>query len=431
MTVTVTAPLVTVPAPVRARPRDRWLVAVAAVAVHLCIGSVYAYSVFKKPLGKLHGWSESEVTLAFSLAIVFLGLTAATGSLWMGRLGPRRCAMLAAAGWGGGLLLAALAVSLGKLWLFWLGYGVIGGVGLGLGYAPPVTALIRWFPDRRGLAAGLGVCGFGFAALLAAPAADALMLRVGVPRTFVYLGLGYGLILLLAALGLRMPGGPAGPTAAAPTGQGGNDRTVGQALRTLKFWLLWTLFFLNICAGITLIALASPFAQEAHGLTRAQAAVLVGLMGVANGTGRLAWSAVSDYLGRPGTFILMFLLQIAVFAALPSVASAPWFEAGLMVILTCYGAGFAIGPAFLADMFGTRHVGAIYGALLTAWSAAALAGPQLGARLRHVTGSYTGVLHAIALGLTLALVLAVLLGLSLARARRGPDREARGSASRG
>jgi MFS transporter, OFA family, oxalate/formate antiporter len=424
-------------------PGARWQVAAAAVLVHLCIGSVYAYSVFQEPLHALHGWSKQQVTLAFSLAIVFLGLTAATGGATMRRLGPRRCALLAAAGWGGGLALAGLGVWLGWLWLFWLGYGVIGGIGLGLGYAPPVTALILWFPDRRGLATGMAVCGFGFAAMIAAPAANALMNhlgapRTGVPLTFVVLGLGYGVAILFASLGLRMPASAAAVAAGKPGfGNPGavnpgarpiagsmdaTQLTAHQAVRTARFWLLWTMFFLNICAGITLISLASPMGQDVYHLTPAQAAVLVGLIGIANGAGRLGWSTASDFLGRPATYILMFALQLTLFAVLPAVASAGAFEACLVVILTCYGAGFAVGPAFLADMFGTRHAGAIYGLLLTAWSAAGLAGPQLGALLRQTTGSYTGVLRAITVGLGVALILAVVLSVILKRNRQAGAR---------
>jgi OFA family oxalate/formate antiporter-like MFS transporter len=285
-----------------------------------------------------------------------------------------------------------------------------------------VTALIRWFPDRRGLAAGMAVCGFGFAALIAAPTANALMARFGVPRTFLAMGLGYGVILLIASVGLRMPEASGIAANAAAPGVD-SDLTVAQALGTTRFWLLWAMFFLNICAGIMLIALASPMAQETHHLTAPKAAMLVGLMGIANGCGRLLWPGASDYLGRSGTFILMFLLQIAVFAALPAAPSAPWFGAGVLAILSCYGAGFAIGPAFLADMFGTRHTGAIYGVLLTAWGAAAVAGPQLGAVLRQATGSYRGALHIITMGLAVALALSVMLRLLLAHGRKASEKK--------
>jgi OFA family oxalate/formate antiporter-like MFS transporter len=430
---TTLAPPIPPPVTAPARPWLRWRVAAAAVLVHLCIGSVYAYSVFQVPLHQLHGWTKPQATWAFSLAILTLGLTAAIGGKWMLRLGPRRCAMLAALGWGGGLMLAGLAAWAGKLWLFWLGYGLLGGAGLGLGYAPPVTALIHWFPDRRGLATGLAVCGFGFGALICAHAASALMSPLGLPLTFVTLGAVYGCAIFAASLGLRLPD-PAVSTSRdrkgaetpsvhqdqpLPHGRGslGTDLNLSEALRTSRFWLLWTMFFLNICAGIMLINLASPMAQEMHHLTAAQAAALVGVSSVANGLGRLGWSAASDFLGRSATFMLMFLLQIGAFLALPALASAGLFEADLALILTCYGAGFAISPAFLADMFGKRNVGAIYGVLLTAWGIGGVVGPQLGARLREATHSYTASLHVITAGLALALVLAIVLRLTLARTR--------------
>jgi len=398
----------------------RWKIAAAAVAVHLSIGSVYAWSVFVKPLGTLHGWSRPAVTGTFSVAIVMLGLSAAFGGSWMERVGPRRSVLLSAGCFGLGLAGAGLASHIGSLPLLYASYGGIGGIGLGLGYVPPVSALLKWFPDRRGLATGIAVCGFGAGALVAGPVATWLIVALGVPMTFWTFAGAYFAVILIASQVLQVPRAdwrPKGwkPTAAVARARAARDHALGEALRTPQFWLLWGLFFINISAGIMLISLASPMAQELVGMTAAQAGLMVGMMGIFNGAGRIAWSATSDVIGRTTTFGSMFVLQIALFAMLSRTTNAFAFQAMFFLILTCYGGGFATCPAFIADLFGTAHVGAIYGVALTAWSAAGFLGPTLGAFMRERMGSYAPALYGACGMLVLALGFTAIISVRLGR----------------
>ena len=393
----------------------RWRIAAASIAVHLCIGSVYAYSVFVTPLGRLNHWSKPEVTWAFSIAIASLGLSAAVGGKWMARLGPRRSGMIAAMCFGVGLIGAGFACQSQSLWFFRGFYGLLMGVGLGFGYAPPVSALIKWFPDRRGLATGMAVCGFGAGMLLAGVVAPPLIKWIDVPATMWVLGAVYACIIFTAAQVMRTPPAnyrPAGWNPAELSGtrvRAGREYELGEALASPQFWLLWGLFFVNICAGITLISLASPMAQEVVGLSEAQAGALVAVMGIFNSAGRIGWASASDYLGRIATFATMLIVQIALFLLLPRLGTAAGFCAAFCIIMTCYGGGFATCPAFIADVFGSRRAGEIYGMILTAWGAAAICGPMLSALLREKTSSYIASLYctsaglAVALGFTLAI----------------------------
>jgi MFS transporter, OFA family, oxalate/formate antiporter len=411
----------------------RWKISIAAVAIHLSIGSVYAWSVFVKPLQTLHGWSKPELTWTFSIAIVMLGLSAAFGGSWMERNGPHKSARISGICFGTGVIGAGLAAYTGSLWLLYATYGIIGGIGLGMGYISPVSTLLKWFPDKRGLATGMAVFGFGAGALIAGPVATTLIEALGVPVTFWIMGTTYLVVLLTAARVLRFPPKdyrPEGwdPATAKIRGyRASRDYELNEAIRTPQFWLLWVLFFLNISAGIMLISLASPMAQEIVGMTAVQAGVMVGLMGIFNGAGRLLWSSSSDIMGRAITYGTMFVLQIALFALLPGFKSTALFMAAFFIIMTCYGGGFATCPAFIADLFGSLRAGAIHGVILTAWSAAGIFGPTLGATIKEWTNSYTSALLVISATLVVALGSTIAIEFSLRR--KTAARVARASAT--
>ena len=368
---------------------SRWTIPPAAVAIHLCVGSVYAWSVFNKPVEALHsGWPRGAAAYTFSIAIALLGLSAAFGGTWLERHGPRRAATLAALLFGLGLMLGGLGVKLGWLWLLYGGYGVVGGAGLGLAYVSPVSALIKWFPDRRGLATGMAVLGFGGGALIAAPLKERLIAAYGVSDTLLLLGAVYGAIMLVAARVLRRPEpgwAPAGWTPPA-SATAAPDLTMPMAVRTRQFWLLWGMLFINITAGISILAQASPMMQDMFRRTPTQAAAMVSVIAGFNAFGRIFWATLSDWLGRRAVFMLFFAAQAGLFAAIPGLAAGgQWglFQVAVVLIFTMYGGGFATIPAFLADMFGARNVGAVHGVILTAWSAAGVAGPILITRIRE------------------------------------------------
>ncbi len=381
---------------------NRWLVPPAALCIHLCIGEVYAFSVFNLPLTKLIGitksapdadWSLAQVGWIFSVAILFLGLASAFTGSWLDRVGPRK-AMVAAAGFfGGGFIVASFGVSLHNLPLVFLGYGVLGGCGLGIGYISPVRTLMTWFPDRPGMATGLAIMGFGGGAMIASPLSVLLMHNfasatdLGVAPTFITLGALYAVFMLLGALIVRVPAAswrPAGyvPAANAKAMITSNNVDVSTAVRTPQFYLLWAMLFLNVTAGIGVLSQASPMIQEMFkgSVTPLTAAGFVGLLSLFNMGGRFLWASTSDMIGRKATYFCFFLLGIALYASVPSIAhlgSIAGFVVCYGIILSMYGGGFATIPAYLKDMFGTRYVGAIHGRLLTAWSAAGVIGPSL------------------------------------------------------
>jgi MFS family permease len=380
-----------------ARPGfNRWLVPPAALCIHLCIGEVYAFSVFNLPLTHLPGgppWSLADIGWIFSVAILFLGLASAVTGAWLDRVGPRRAMVAAALCFGGGFLVAALGVSIHSLLLVFLGYGVLGGCGLGIGYISPVRTLMTWFPDRPGMATGLAIMGFGGGAMIAAPLSVMLMHyyaapgNPGIAASFVTLGLIYGAFMLIGAAIVRVPAPgwmPAGYRA--PTGPrrlvSSRDVTVSQAVRTRQFYLIWLVLFLNVTAGIGVISQASPMIQEMfHGrVTPAIAAGFVGFLSLFNMGGRFIWASFSDYIGRKATYFVFFFLGIILYVAVPHTAvigSVALTAICFGVILSMYGGGFSTVPAYLKDIFGTRYVGAIHGRLLTAWSAAGVMGPVL------------------------------------------------------
>lgn len=376
---------------------NRWLVPPAALAIHLSIGMAYGFSVFWLPLSRAIGvtqsapgdWRVSTLGWMYTLFFVFLGSSAALFGPWVEREGPRKAGVVAACCWGGGFFLSALGVYTHQIWLLWIGSGVIGGCGLGLGYISPVSTLIKWFPDRRGMATGLAIMGFGGGAMIGTPLADRLMrmfatpASVGVWQTFCVMGAIYFTAMMAGAFSYRLPasGWSPGGESRAATG-GGRYVPVSAAWKTRQFWFLWAVLCLNVSAGIGILGMASPMIQEMFKdrVTPSAAAGFAGLLSLFNIVGRIFWASLSDYLGRRATYTVFFVLGTLLYASVPIVGAAGalgLFVAVFCVALTMYGGGFATIPAYLADLFGTQQVGAIHGRLLTAWSTAGVLGPVL------------------------------------------------------
>jgi MFS transporter, OFA family, oxalate/formate antiporter len=392
------------------RTNNRWVIAIAGVFLQIALGAVYAWSVFRVPLAKQFGWSISEVTLTFTISIFVLGFAAFFGGLWLNHKGPRVVALTGGVLYGLGVFLASFSHKLS--WLY-LTYGVIGGIGLGLGYIVPVAVLVKWFPDRRGLITGIAVGGFGAGALITAPVATRLIQSVGVLSTFAYLGIAYLIVTVMAGLFMQNPPDgwkPEGwtPTASQTSHRAGHDFTLSEALKTWQWWALWLLLFLNTCAGISIISQEAPLFQEEAGVTAAVAASMVGLASIGNAVGRVFWAWISDLITRPATFLVMFAAQILLFWFLPNIATAWFLTVVTFVVLMCYGGGFGTMPAFTADYFGPKNVGPIYGLMLTAWGFASVFGPLLIAHMRETAGSYRGALHVIAGVMTISAVLPIL-----------------------
>jgi len=379
---------------------NRWGIALAGIVLQVVLGSVYAWSVFRTPLSKQFHWTISQVTLTFTICILVLGFAAFFGGLWLGKAGPRTVAVTGAFLYGFGTLLASF--SAGNLYLLYLTYGVVGGIGLGFAYIVPVSVLVKWFPDRRGFITGVAVGGFGAGALVTAPVATHLIASVGVLHTFAVLGLIYIVLGVAAALFMRNPEpgyAPAGwaPSASVTAQRSARNFTLVEALGTWQWWALWTILFLNTSAGISLISQESPVFQELAKVTAIVAAGMVGIVSIGNAVGRIFWAWVSDLLSRRATFVIVFLLQVALFYFLPSITSAAILTVIAFVILMCYGGDFGTLPAFTADYFGPANVGPIYGLMLTAWGAASAFGPLLVAHMRQSSGSYTSGFHTLAI----------------------------------
>ena len=411
---------------------NRWMVPPAALAVHLCIGQAYAFSVFNDPLTRVVGiststaedWKLTTLGWIFSLAIVFLGLSAAVGGKWLEKVGPRLTMFVAACCFGGGFWIAALGVYLHQIWLVYLGYGVIGGIGLGLGYVSPVSTLIKWFPDRRGMATGMAIMGFGGGAMIGAPLAVLLMDyfksadSVGVLEAFLVMGLVYFISMMIGALTIRIPPENWQPSGWTPPQVANKMITqahvhIDQALKTPQFYLLWLVLCLNVTAGIGVLGQASVMIQEMFkgSVTPAAAAGFVGLLSLFNMGGRFFWSSASDYLGRKNTYFIFFLVGSGLYALVPGLGMAGQM-AGFIVlyalIMSMYGGGFATIPAYLADIFGTRYVGGIHGRLLTAWSTAGVLGPVLVNYIREYQIAQ-GVAKAEAYNVTMYIMAGILL----------------------
>jgi MFS family permease len=379
---------------------SRWMVPPAALCVHLCIGQAYAYSVFNLPMTKLIGitesapddWKLTELGWIFSLAIFFLGVSSAVFGRWVEEGGPRRAMFTAACCWAGGFFISAFGVSIHNLWVIYLGYGVLGGIALGIGYISPVSTLIKWFPDRPGMATGMAIMGFGGGAFIASPLSVWLMKKfttdthIGVMETFIVLGVVYFIFMMVGSIIVRVP-----PADWKPEGNvapkenkliSKNDVYVYDALKTPQFWLIWVILCVNTTAGIGVLGQASAMSQEMFPglITPVAAAGLVGLMSLFNMGGRFAWASTSDYIGRRNTYFVFMVLGFILYCLVPytgSVGSIAGFVVCFCIIISMYGGGFSTVPAYLRDMFGTRYVGAIHGLLLTAWSAAGIFGPVL------------------------------------------------------
>ncbi|MGA2760815.1 MAG: OFA family MFS transporter [Candidatus Cybelea sp.] len=409
---------------------NRWLVPPAALCIHLCIGEAYAFSVFTKPMSQAIGitapapgvdWTVPELGWIFSLAILVLGLSAAFGGKWVERAGPRKAMLVAAVCFSGGLILAGIGVNAHLLWLVYLGYGVVGGCGLGIGYISPVSTLIKWFPDRPGLATGTAIMGFGGGAMIGAPLSVLLMKHfanasgTGVAQTMIVLGVVYFIWMFAGSLIVRIPQDdwkPAGYVAPAASQAMITSKNVvlEAALRTPQFYLLWLVLFLNVTAGIGVIGQASLMIQDIFGVTAVAAAGFVGLISLFNMGGRIFWASLSDFIGRKRTYAIFFIVGAVLYAFVPTwghLHAIVLFVVSFLLIITMYGGGFATVPAYLRDLYGTVNVGAIHGALLTAWSAAGIAGPVLINYIREYE-IHHGVAKADAYSVTMYLMAALL-----------------------
>ncbi len=424
---------------------NRFLVPPAALAVHLSIGQAYAFSTFNLPLTKLIGlnhsapgdWKLTEVGWTFSIAIAFLGLSAAVFGHWVDKVGPRKSMLTAALCFGGGFIVSAFGIRFHQLWLLYLGYGVLGGCGLGIGYISPVSTLIKWFPDRPGMATGMAIMGFGGGALIAAPLSIMLMEHFktaasnGVLETFVTMGVIYFMFMLIGVYSVRVPANDWKPVGWVEPMEPRSLVTKANvadtmAWRTPQFWLLWGVLCMNVSAGIGVLGQASPMIQEIFSgrVTPAAAAGFVGLLSLFNMVGRFIWASVSDYIGRRNTYVVFFALGILLYSAVPTLGhlgSIALFVAAFAVILSMYGGGFATIPAYLRDIFGTMHVGAIHGRLLTAWSVAGVLGPVLVNYIRQYQID-SGVPKAQAYSVTMYIMCSLLLvGLICNLAMRAVD----------
>jgi OFA family oxalate/formate antiporter-like MFS transporter len=359
---------------------NRWVLAITAFLMQLALGSVYAWSVFLKPVGTVYHVSRLQANLTFSIVLLALGVTAGFGGYLNNRFGPRVIATLGGILYGLGVILAAFAAP--NIFILYLTFGIIGGIGIGLGYIVALAMLIKWFPDRRGFITGLAVAGFGAGALITSPVAAALITSVGLGSTFLYLGIAYLVVIVIVAQFFRTaPEGyaPAGwtPSVRQQTDRSKREYTLPEALRLPRWYVLWLILALNVTAGAALISVASPLAQKFTGVGAVTAALLVSVIGIFNGAGRLFWGWLSDGIGRPFTFLSMFIIQAIVFAILPSITSFYLLLVPAAIIALCYGGGFGTMPAFAADFFGAKNAGTIYGAMLTAWSAGGILGPIL------------------------------------------------------
>ena len=410
-----------------AKLKNRWLIAASAVGIHISIGSVYAYSVMTNPINALLGWEPSDVTTAFSVAILFLGLSAAFLGFLVETRGPRWSGRMAACCYGLGIIGTGIAIHFASLWMFIFSYGALGGIGLGIGYITPVSTLVKWFPYRRGLATGMAIMGFGFASLIFGPLMAYLFDLIGLSNTFYVLGCVYFAIMFSSASYLEAP--PEDWDPAPPVGKDNKSATrrnkpqdlaqltAREALFTIRFYFMWLMLFINVTCGIALISVASPMAQDVAGMTALGAASMVGLMGLFNGLGRIGWASFSDIIGRPITYSLFFVIQIVAFVVLAQTTNAGVFQLMVYVILLCYGGGFATVPAYLGDMFSARELSAVHGNTLTAWAAAGLAGPMIVSRVREATGSYSGTLYFFSVLFAVALIVSILAKMNISKLR--------------
>ncbi|MFC1765848.1 OFA family MFS transporter [Planctomycetota bacterium] len=401
--------------------QNRWSVALAGVIMQLLLGTVYAWSVFKKPFMASHGWSNEQVGLAFTLAILFIGLAAAFGGKFVDKAGARKVATVAAILFGLGTILTGVADKMGSLAMLYIGYGIIAGIGNGLGYVTPIAVLVRWFPDKRGFITGLAVMGFGFGAAILGQIAPFMIPKtgmvdgalaitetgMGLASTFYIFGAAFLVILLIAAQFLNNPPADWTPPVvtqkktAAPATASVN---LNSALRMPQFYILWLILFINVTVGIALISNLSPLVQDACGITAVVAGTVIFIASLFNGLGRIIWSSLSDKLGRKGVFMLILGTQVPLFFLLPQIGNVVVFTIVACYILACYGGGFATMPAYAADTFGTKNMGSIYGKILLAWAAAGVAGPILMEKIKSSSGSFKTAIYVAAVMLAIGFV---------------------------
>ncbi len=386
----------------------RWLIAIAGVIIMTLLGTVYAWSVFVKPVMAAHGWTKEAVAVVFMIIIGTIGVAAAFGGMLVDKKGPKFVATLGAILYGIGVLLGGVALNMGNIWILYLGYGVIGGLGNGLAYVVPIATLIRWFPDKRGLITGLAVMGFGLGAFFIGKIVPGLINNIGVTNAFFTLGVVYLIGNVLAALTLKNPPAgwlPAGFTPPTSTVSAADSFSWNEARRTPQWYMIWLMLFMNVTAGMGLLSKLSPMAQDvikfAQGIDDpAQLAVLGGgvlaTASIFNGLGRLFWAAVSDKIGRKNVFLIMFASQAALYFYLPQVSSVMVFTVIACYLLACLGGGFAVMPAFAADSFGPTYIGKVYGFVLTAWGAAGVFGGLIFAKFDTKPSLYAAAVCLIA-----------------------------------
>lgn len=390
----------------------RWGIAAAAFLLQIALGAVYAWSVFRIPLTKQFGWSVTQVTITFTISISVDSIACFFGGLWLSRKGPRIVALAGGLIYGMGVFLASFS-KLGLGWLY-LTYGLMGGAGIGLAFIVPIAVLVQWFPDRRGLITGIAVAGFGGGALVTAPVATSLIQKVGVLHTFAYLGIAFLVVSMGAGYFMQNPPEGWRPAGWTPTPMQARQRSMkdfklGEALATWQWWALWLLLFLNASAGIALISQEAPLFERLATISAGVAGGMVGVASIGNSAGRILWAWVSDGITRRWAFAIMLVLECLLFWILPSLATAGFVTAVSLVILSCYGGGFGIMPAFAADYFGSRDVGPIYGLMATAWGAAAGFGPLLLAATLKASGGYRAGLHIIASIMAISALLPVII----------------------
>jgi MFS transporter, OFA family, oxalate/formate antiporter len=392
--------------------KNRWLIAASAISIHLSIGGAYAYSVYKNPISNELGWDASQITIAFTIMMGLAGFAAALFGSTVEKLGPRKAAMVAAVLFGLGQGGAGFAILSDSVVLYWLTYGLLSGLGMGIGYIAPVSTLVKWFPNRRGLATGMAVLGFGAGSLITAPVAANLIETVGIANTYFILGVSYFTLMMIGALYIAPPK-PGDVEETVATGKVKSQElaqmSAREAVRTKQFWMLWGMHLINVTSGLMMISVASPMAQEVVGLSVAAAATMVGLMGLFNGGGRLLWAAASDYIGRSNVFVIFFTIQLIAFLTLPFTTNVIIFQLFIFLVVSCYGGGFSNLPAFASDLFGTKQLGVIHGYLLTTWSLGGIFGPMIVSAIHESTNSYIPVFYlfsfliAISFGISLLL----------------------------
>jgi OFA family oxalate/formate antiporter-like MFS transporter len=402
--------------------RKRWSIAVAAILIQLCLGTVYAWSVFKNDLVANHGWDELQTSATFMICIGVIGLAAAFGGILVDRKGPRLVATIGGLLFGLGTIIGGIGVEMENIPILYLGYGLLGGIGNGFAYVTPIATLIRWFPDKRGLLTGLAVMGFGAGSFFMGRIAPANIAAWGVPTTLYVWGAVFLVLVVGSAMLFENPPRcklPVKANSQADATADDDSFTFEEAIHTPQWWLEWTMLFLNVTAGIGLISQLSPMGKELFrpladiGLSPEQLVIaidaagglVVAIASIFNGLGRLFWAWISDAIGRKAVFSTMFLSQAVLYLIVPHISNFYIFIVMASYLLACYGGGFATMPAFAADSFGSKNIGRIYGAMLTAWAAAGVAGPFIFAYIKEITGNFEGALYAAAAILAVGFIL--------------------------